>query len=397
MKTILFDLTVAQPLGSKFHGAGAYTESVFLALCKKADQVNLICIYNSCKYLNPLIKENCERFNLKMQDVKGTSFYYIVKKISPDVYFTALPSEDRIVHVENVRLITVCHDIRNIDCHFDPFYYKFAQNWKDWVFIFDSIFLRGMIARKNTLSNLNMFIGQKNTDFITVSRHTKYHVLSLFPYLNQKKIPVFYSPMHHKNKPKITKDDCLPESIIKNKYFLMDSGWRWMKNNLRAAIAIDQVFSENQNLDFKVVITGIKSSKPYLSKLKNKNKFIFLDYVDDFIMNNLHENAYCFVYPSLAEGFGYSPLKSMMYEVPVIASSISSIPEVCGDAVLYTNPKSITEIKNRVLQILNPKIYKEIKIKCLKRYNDIAQKQKNDLKEFINYLVSNNDNSHLNK
>ena len=106
------------------------------------------------------------------------------------------------------------------------------------------------------------------------------------------------------------------------------------------------------------------------------------------MLDTLHRNAYCFVYPSLAEGFGYSPLESMKYEVPVIASSVSSIPEICGDAVLYTNPKSIPEIKNRILQILDHEIYNEIKNKCLKHYKKIAKKQDKDLDALIKYILS---------
>lgn len=387
MKTILFDLTCSQPLSSHYHGAGNYTQAIFIALCNNLDLVNIKALYNGNVILNDLLIKKCNDNHIELIDIGNKSHSEVVEEIMPNIYFTALPSKNRIVHVSGVSFVTVCHDIRTLDCYFDPMYYQFCQNWRDLIFLADNVLLNGYLARKNTLSNLNMFVGKSNTNIIAVSRHTKYHLLSTFPNISPNSIPVFYSP----NLEILTNNNFtekLPDELVKKKYFLMDSGWRWMKNNLRAALAFDQVFTENESLDFKVVITGVKSAKPYLSKLINKEKFIFLDYVNNSLLDTLHKDAYCFVYPSLAEGFGYSPLKSMKYEVPVIASSVSSIPEVCGDAVLYTNPKSITEIKNRILQILDNEIYDQFKNKSLKHYKKIAKKQNEDLDAFVEYMLS---------
>ena len=54
------------------------------------------------------------------------------------------------------------------------------------------------------------------------------------------------------------------------------------------------------------------------------------------------------VFPSLTEGFGAPPLEAMSCGCPVIASNTSSVPEVCGDAVLYIDPYSIDDISDRI-------------------------------------------------
>lgn len=62
--------------------------------------------------------------------------------------------------------------------------------------------------------------------------------------------------------------------------------------------------------------------------------------------------ATCFCYPSLYEGFGLPPLEAMACGVPVIASDVSSLPEVVGDAGIMVPPTdtdALTDALHRVL------------------------------------------------
>ena len=43
-------------------------------------------------------------------------------------------------------------------------------------------------------------------------------------------------------------------------------------------------------------------------------------------------NATVLAYPSLDEGFGFPLLEAMQHDVPIVASTAGSIPEVAGDA-----------------------------------------------------------------
>lgn len=66
---------------------------------------------------------------------------------------------------------------------------------------------------------------------------------------------------------------------------------------------------------------------------------LFAGAVTDSELRALYEQAAVFVFPSLYEGFGIPPLEAMQYGCPVAASSASAIPEVCGDAALYFDPR----------------------------------------------------------
>lgn len=49
----------------------------------------------------------------------------------------------------------------------------------------------------------------------------------------------------------------------------------------------------------------------------------------------LYAHAAAFVFPSRLEGFGIPPLEAMRFHCPVISSSCTSLPEVCGSHVAY--------------------------------------------------------------
>jgi glycosyltransferase involved in cell wall biosynthesis len=56
---------------------------------------------------------------------------------------------------------------------------------------------------------------------------------------------------------------------------------------------------------------------------------------DDAGLAAWYAHAACLIYPSTYEGFGIPPLEAMAAGCPVIAMRRSSVPEVCGEAVLY--------------------------------------------------------------
>ncbi len=77
-----------------------------------------------------------------------------------------------------------------------------------------------------------------------------------------------------------------------------------------------------------------------------------LGWVDDRTLDGLYRAAACFVFPSLAEGFGLPVLEAMLRGAPVTCSNTTSLPEVAGDAALYFDPEDVEAIAAAVEQLL---------------------------------------------
>jgi glycosyltransferase involved in cell wall biosynthesis len=58
------------------------------------------------------------------------------------------------------------------------------------------------------------------------------------------------------------------------------------------------------------------------------------------------------VFPSLYEGFGLPPLEAMMAGCPCIVSRAASLPEVCGDAPLYFDPRDAGELAGQIRRVV---------------------------------------------
>src|SRR6266540_1022065 len=78
----------------------------------------------------------------------------------------------------------------------------------------------------------------------------------------------------------------------------------------------------------------------------------FLGFVPDETLAALYRLAAVFVFPSLYEGFGFPPLEAMAAGTPVVASNLSSLPEVLGDAALLVDPYDANALADAIRRVL---------------------------------------------
>lgn len=75
-----------------------------------------------------------------------------------------------------------------------------------------------------------------------------------------------------------------------------------------------------------------------------KSDIQLLGYVPDQALEDLYQRASIFAFPSLDEGFGMPVLDAMARGVPVLSSTVSAMPEICGDAALLVDPRDTAAI-----------------------------------------------------
>jgi len=116
------------------------------------------------------------------------------------------------------------------------------------------------------------------------------------------------------------------------------------KNTERMISAFKKLIRQN-NSDYQLVIVGGDNAD-------STKEVIFTGFVDDDKLDDLYKNATLYVFPSLYEGFGLSPLEAMARGVVTTSSNASCLPEILGDGVLYFNPSDIDDIAEKISKVL---------------------------------------------
>lgn len=382
-KNILFDLTVCQPnKESKFHGGGVYGYMLFKDLVIKYPR-RIIAYYYAKRFVEPAVlqliqEKNIKRIDADEMNIEDAFNSSMAHKIYSPLYSTKY---DQLIK-KGVDFIITVHGLRSLEMLTDLDEPNYATSFRDWFKAKIKLSFLGKYIKDKYRKQYRNLFAANNVRIVTVSQHSKYSIKSYFPEVDINRIDVFYSPS--------TTIEEYEKYIFKNvkeKYFLIISANRWLKNAGRAILAFDRIFDFNPNFCENVKILGLKKNTNVYKRIKHKEKFELLGYQSKVDLEKLYANAYAFVYPTLNEGFGYPPLEAMKYSVPVISSPFSSITEICGDAVLYANPYSIEEIENRILLLCNENFYNEYKNKSLMKYVEIESKQRGDLDKLVKYII----------
>ncbi|MCM1451922.1 MAG: glycosyltransferase family 4 protein [Clostridium sp.] len=373
---LLFDLHAAQPnYSGASHGGGKYAIAVFYELIRRGAEFE--CVYDSRLPLRNDIKEALNINGITCHDLSKQTIDQIVENHEIDTYYSANSKSNL---AKGIRNIITLHGLRGYEMPRDWWMLKYKSTSYLQFRVLVELLFDGW-WRRRMLKQFRKDLLRDNLEFVVVSEHTKYSCLCNIPELEEKDIKVFYSPST------TTENFGSTEEDKDEAYVLLVSGNRCEKNALRAIAALDEIFSERPEYRrYNVIVTGAKGNE-FRYRIKNKDNFKFLGYVDEGKLDSLYRNADLFLYPSINEGFGYPPLEAMRYGVPVAASPISSIHEVCGDAALYFNPFDYKEIKGRILRMFSDGDCREqYSLKGLERYKLIENRQREDLSKLVDYI-----------
>lgn len=218
-------------------------------------------------------------------------------------------------------------------------------------------YTKGQVLTKTTLLKNTI----KNADkLICISEFTKKELLKYYPNVDESKIEVVYNGFEYKEieLTQQTIDTTLNKFNITKNYLLFVGTLSPHKNIEKIVEAFNKV--KNEGYDYQLVICGKKgwlyeNIFKKVKKLKLENEVIFTDYVTDEELEVLYKNTKLFVFPSLYEGFGFTPIEAMARRVPVLTSKEGALREVVGDTAIFCDAYSVQDISQKIINIIDDK------------------------------------------
>ena len=192
----------------------------------------------------------------------------------------------------------------------------------------------------------------RNADIVTTSRYSKNGLKNIFNnkinYIYQSSQRVYYD---HK--------------INKSKDYILHIGTFEKRKDLLTLVKAFKLFKDNTKSNHKLVLAGskyingnnqvYKLIKKYISKNNLFSSIFMPGYIKKKQAIYYYNNAFCYVFPSIDEGFGIPLIESMRAQVPVICSDIEIFKEIGNDSVIYFKKQDYNDLYNQLKFILEDK------------------------------------------
>ncbi len=263
----------------------------------------------------------------------------LLSKLKPDVFFSPEPY---LTNHPSIPQVNVFHDL------------DYVHRPQDIGSFFSRVYLLKMFP----------YYARKATEIISVSQYTKKSLMELY-HINPEKIHVVNSnsnPIFHPIS-EAEKEAVRNQFTEGNPYFYFAGTMQPRKNVENLLLAFD-LFKNQHPSAIKLVLVGRQGWKTekalqIYESMQHKSDVVFTGFVSDEEMNRIScaSIALCFV--SFLEGFGLPPLEAMHTETPSICSDRGAIPEVCGDAVHYTDPEKPERIADAMLKLSTDEPYRK--------------------------------------
>jgi glycosyltransferase involved in cell wall biosynthesis len=139
---------------------------------------------------------------------------------------------------------------------------------------------------------------------------------------------------------------------LKRPYLLTVGNLQPRKNLVRLLEAF-KVLARSHDVDLMIVgPRHYKAEEAFQAAGDVADRVHFTGYVTDRQLAACYRCSTVFVLPSLYEGFGLPALEAMSHGVPTACSDAGSLPEVCGDAALLFDPRSVEAMVDAIDRLL---------------------------------------------
>lgn len=194
---------------------------------------------------------------------------------------------------------------------------------------------------------------------ITVSEASKQDIIHYFDVAAEKITVIPNAIDDHFSVPPSQDDlDRIQQRYQLPKRFVMYAGNIKPHKNLERLIDAFALVRQRGFHDLGLLVSGSEVSR-YATLRRAVHRYglhkhvRFLGFQSERTLAVLYRLADIFVIPSLYEGFGLSPLEALASGTPVVASNVSSLPEVLGNAALLVDPYDPTSIATAINRLLD--------------------------------------------
>jgi glycosyltransferase involved in cell wall biosynthesis len=251
------------------------------------------------------------------------SLPYIFAKHKPDIF---LSPDGYLTLKTDIPSVAVIHDLN---------FEKFPMDLP-WA---DRIYYQKMFP----------LFAKKARRIATVSQYSKEDIIQRYE-VEESKIDVVHNGASDNFKPlsEVEKIAVRKQFSDNRNYFFFVGSLHPRKNLVNLFKAFDK-FKQADQRGIKLLIAGAKmwwtnDIREAYESMQFKDDVIFTGRVSDIDLSRLMASALALTYVSYFEGFGIPILEAFHCGTPVITSTLTSMPEVAGDAALLVDPFSTDSI-----------------------------------------------------
>jgi glycosyltransferase involved in cell wall biosynthesis len=219
---------------------------------------------------------------------------------------------------------------------------------------------------------------RKATLIITVSQHAKRDMIDALK-IPAERIRVIYEAAGDEYHP--ISDLAVLSKVrahygLNGRYILYLGGLDQRKNVPQLVRAFAQLYQQLGDPDLQLLIAGnpnkqrgslFPDPRPVAADLGITGQIVYR-FIEEEDKPAIYNEASVFVFPSLYEGFGLTPLEAMSCGTPVICSNRTSLPEVVGDAAIILDPDNIHEMVEAMYSVLtNSELRADLHARALQR------------------------------
>ncbi len=246
------------------------------------------------------------------------------------------PMTDPLYHEHGIPTVSIVHDLQHL-------YYP-------------HFFDRDEVAHR---TNFYSMVKKKVDFFICVSSFTRDMVINKLGAPADKTITI-HNCVHarlNRAEPRLFSVTLEKYGLQGRTYCIYPANFWPHKNHAMLLTAMNIFRKKFPHYDLHIVLTGSflqkeASFKKVCSQMGLLERVHFLGYLREEELAAVWQQAHFLIFPSLFEGFGIPLVEAMLYGKPILASNVTSIPEVAGAAALYFDPRKPDEMAAALGQIM---------------------------------------------